>query len=251
MKKRSIIIFILSLTIIILVLILALKKDNDNLSDIDKDIETQKNNLQNEVNEIITVIENSNVKDSNNIIFMFGPNYLYGLKQSDNSNRYDYVVDKKLESIEYVVGGKAIQKNDGSLYVSAWNDEYCVIKDFNDNNLSVYEIKEKTKCYKTYVDGEELTLYIKAINLDNATTYESGSVGKSNLLLVAVCNVLDSNALTYKWYKDGSLINNYDDEQYYVVDNEDSEYVVEVTTNDGQTILSETFHVIIEKDEIS
>ena len=243
--KKNLIYKIIAIVLIIILVFFVLKKININDDKPQGNIELDKESFKKELEQVINIVDENKIVDLNNVFYMYGSDYFYGLKMNEYNN-YDKFFNKNDIKFEYITEGQVILKNDGSLYLTASSDKYCALKDFYSENFEIYNISEQEKCHKIYVDGEKLTLKIISFNLENAIQYNSGDISNKSIGLSAICNVLDSNALSYKWYRDGVLTDN-NTGAYYILNNEDAEYVVEITTIDGQSIKSEPFHVIINK----
>lgn len=203
----------------------------------------------NDVNEIKNMIETVPNKDeyqNDYNTYYLQKDYLYGYNY--NTTRLEYNYDIVINYDYEFKSGVIIKNKDNEMYLSIENKDYCAIKDFKDNDISVYDILEKDKCHITHIMDENLSLGIFSKYLDNDELYSSGEVADRTVSLSAFHNILDDGNCTYTWYRNGEKIEDSNVKTYVVTsDYEDADYYVEMTTYEGQTIKSEHINVKISR----
>lgn len=214
--------------------------NNDALND--KLVDFKKN-----VNNIIDLIKeidiSSYVNDYNK--YYITNDFVYGINYNNSTLNKELNFQKQLNGYNFNYG-VIVQRDDKSLYVSIENDNFCAIKDFNDSDISIYNISEQEKCHFSYTSDNEIYLSIVAFSLSDNNIYEANAVANDYVSLMAITNIFDKKSYTYNWYRDNIKISDSNFDTYVIVDDEDAEYTVEITTKDGQKFMSKPFHVIVE-----
>ena len=205
----------------------------------------ENNNLQNEVIEN----ENDDVKTSlNNLI-----NNIKDTNPSLENENLKYkvynVYDNYSQEIKYNLSGKIVFDSELNYYVSVESKNYCYFKDFLDKEIKVFNISEKEKCHKIYINGDSVNVNVVAQNLKNKNEkYESSTVINNDIKLVAKSNFIDCANCTYRWFRNQVEIPNTNINEYKIKDSvEDANYSFELTTSDGKKYNSDIFHVVIKK----
>lgn len=209
-----------------------------------------------DVNSVINIIVNDDIsKYQSDIVFynvennvLYASSYNVYTDTIDLSNYLNVKLDNY--TIKDVI---VVKKNNGDMYASIENDEYCAIKDFADSEISIYSITNENKCHKFGTLDGSLKLGISAFNIEDNTInygiYIPGMKNNGYIKLVSVIDLVDPKAINYRWYRNGEEIKNSNVSNYYVtLDQEDADYYVEIITNDGQTIQSEPVNVKINRN---
>ncbi len=197
-----------------------------------------KQKFENDIKNIIDLIS-SNIKDNENkpMGYVVYGNYI---TNSDNVN-YDI-------SAYNISTGILHQNEKGEIYASLGNNEFCAIKDFNESEFTIYNIEEKEKCHKFYILDAEINLTIVPFYTQNNNLYVEGTVSDDYISLLVQENVLDDNAIKYKWYRNSEEINDSNINIYTISkDYEDADYYVEIIANNGQVFKSSPVNVKIDR----
>lgn len=224
-----------------------LSKKIDNNKNNQEQNETIKSELEQSVNEIVAYAkiydsENRNDSDINYNSYIIADGFLknYSFENlADNLNHSLSEKDNNLSGIIYI-------KKDNSIYFSISNGKECIIKSFENESYEIYDVSEQTKCHKPYLYDDNLTVSLLAFEQESGILNNSNGVSTNSLLILAVSNLLDNEAATYKWYRNGELLSN-TSSSYLVNTSEDAEYYIEVETFNGKFMKSEPIHVKIEK----
>ena len=127
--KKNLIYKIIAIVLIIILVFFVLKKININDDKPQDNIELDKESFKKELEQVINIVDENKIVDLNNVFYMYGSDYFYGLKMNEYNN-YDKFFNKNDIKFEYITEGQVILKNDGSLYLTASSDKYCALKDF-------------------------------------------------------------------------------------------------------------------------
>lgn len=157
-------------------------------------------------------------------------------------------IDFNYDVSDYGFVNSVIFRDNSGLYLFLESEDYCAIKDFNDNDIKVYNISEKEKCHKFYIIGDEMHLNIYSYNIETMVEYNSGTISDSYIALSATENLVDNRMIKYRWYRNGEEIPNSDVKTYIISSNfEDADYYVEIIANNGETYKSEPINVKIDR----
>ena len=115
----------------------------------------EKNIFREHVQSIIDIVD-----EEKNLINYELAYYSYGITngylQSPFGNSYDMIDNSINKSFIFV-------NNKLELYLSLETDKYCAIKDFNDNQFSIYDISENENCHKfNTINNEEISISLSA-----------------------------------------------------------------------------------------
>lgn len=146
-----------------------------------------------------------------------------------------------------IYNGKIFIKNDDSIYFSISNGQKCYVKVLENEEIEIYNVSEKDKCHRAYVLSEELSVDLFIYNFDTGVVYNEGEISASSLLISINTNLLDVDAATYKWYRNGVLIENNSSSSLLLESDEDATYYVEMFSFDGKTAKSEGTTIKIKK----
>lgn len=218
------------------------KRNNDNI------VENQKNEFKTNVENILKLVNNSGINEyqeyGNRYLIKNG--YLYGYTRYPKNEGYSLYLIADIEKYNFS-NGVIFQKNSDEIYLSIENKELCAIKDFESNEILIYDMSNSDKCHKYYVNGDNVSLNIKTENLNNKE-YIPGTISNEYVSLLAVTNIIDKKSYNYQWYRNDEKIENANVQNYTVAkDYEDANYYVEITTNTGEVYKSETVNVKINK----
>ncbi len=220
-------------------------QDNSKQNEIDT-----KQKLKNYTEEIINIVKNnSNLKieyknNSFNNYSVYNDR-LIGINYNSDLKDFDYNLDYNISSYN-INNGVIYEKNNGDLYVSLENDEFCAFKDFDETEVKIYDISGKEKCHKTYI-LEEKSTEILAITLVEGLVYEPNTVSKDYIQFIVTSNILDKYGCIYKWYRNDEEIENSNIENYVIpLDKENADYHLEITTPDGALVKSNIINVKID-----
>ena len=202
------------------------------------------------VDEIINVIK-KNKYDKNNFSSYYNyyellSNKLVGYKFNSEKFTLDHNLEYDVSNMN-LNNIKIIENKIGELYVSIKNDEYCAIKSFKDEYFNVYDVNDYEKCNIDVIDGEEITVDIVGFEIGTKTMYFSEKISNNSLELTVFTNILDNTNCSYRWFRDGVEIKNSNVSKYFINNDENAYYSVEVTTADGKKIKSNSIHVIVKK----
>lgn len=225
-KKKNILLPML----VCLILLTACKNKNDN--------ENNTSTFADDIQKVVGIIEEDISKSSNSI-----HSYVIDAHNIGDGVNFNYDISG------YNIERGILYKNEnGDLYASFENKEQCAIKDFSDSEFSIYDINEKEKCHKFYYLNDQFRLNILPLTLADNKIYNSGSVANDYIALLVESNILDKNAITYTWYRNGKKIDNSNIQVYTITfEQEDADYYVEMTTNDGQVFKSDPVNVKINR----
>lgn len=149
---------------------------------------------------------------------------------------------------DYGLIDSVIFRNNKGLYLFLENEDYCAIKDFNDSEISIYNISEKEKCHKFYIIGNGMHLIIYPYNIETKAEYNSGTVSDGYIALSVTENLVDNRMVKYKWYRNNEEISNSNVKTYTITsDFEDADYYVEIIVNNGESYKSEPINVKIDR----
>ena len=218
------------------------KRNNDNI------VENQKNEFKTNVENILKLVNNSGINEyqeyGNRYLIKNG--YLYGYTRYPKNEGYSLYLIADIEKYNFS-NGVIFQKNSDEIYLSIENKELCAIKDFESNEILIYDMSNSDKCHKYYVNGDNISLNIKTENLNNKE-YIPGTISNEYVSLLAVTNIIDKKSYNYQWYRNDEKIENANVQNYTVAkDYEDANYYVEITTNTGEVYKSESVNVKINK----
>ena len=218
------------------------KRNNDNI------VENQKNEFKTNVENILKLVNNSGINEyqeyGNRYLIKNG--YLYGYTRYPKNEGYSLYLIEDIEKYNFS-NGVIFQKNSDEIYLSIENKELCAIKDFESNEILIYDMSNSDKCHKYYVNGDNISLNIKTENLNNKE-YIPGTISNEYVSLLAVTNIIDKKSYNYQWYRNDEKIENANVQNYTVAkDYEDANYYVEITTNTGEVYKSESVNVKINK----
>lgn len=208
-----------------------------------------------DISEIVALTKSTTNKklDENNYkIYKYQNNSLNLINYNSISN--GYMNNTISENLIYNMNdGIIIESNNGNQYLSFSNNKYCAVKNFDENELTIYNIENEENCHLNIIIGNdyEISLFGKALN--GTKIFNSGDTANEILELNVLINILDDYQYSryfYRWFRDGKEIVDADDYKYIInLHDEDAEYYVEVTTTDGKVITSEPFHVVIQNNE--
>lgn len=247
MKKKY---YIIGIIVIIFLIILGVffnkKPINDELKNTD-----DKENLKKETTEIVNIVKNNeydhDVYNNEYNMYYIQNNSIMGNNLNSLTNEYDFNLKPYSFEYKYIKDGFLAENKNGELYVSINNDDYCVIKDFKDDDLKVFD-KDDSNCHIEYINGSELYVFVLPTKLYSNTNYENGNISDEPVSLISVNNLLDNDAATYEWYRNGELIEGANISTYTVnKEVEDATYTVKVTTPSGKMVMSEPINVKISR----
>lgn len=197
-----------------------------------------KQKFESDVKSIISIISNNiNNNENKEIGYVVYGDYI---TSSDNIN-YDI-------SSYNISTGILHQNENGEIYASLTNNEFCAIKDFDDNDFTIYDISEKEKCHKFYILNSEINLTIVPFYTQNNNPYIEGTVSDNYISLLVQENVLDDASIEYKWYRNNEEINDSNISIYTITtDYEDADYYVEIIASNGETYKSEPINIKIDR----
>ncbi len=233
-KKRLILIYML----VYLVLLTACdkKEDKDDMNNLSSDKEEFITNVES----IIKAVDNNTNFDDLEIEY-----YSYSVNQNYISDMVGFEYDISKYNIN---NGAVVENLAGKVYISLENDDYCAIKDFNEEKPRIYDIAEKEKCHHFSLTSEKLYLNIIAYNIENNKRYEFGEISDSYIDLLLKSNLIDSRAVKYKWYRNGVEIPDSNVQTYTITSEiEDANYYVEIITPNGEVYKSDSINVKIDR----
>lgn len=217
------------------------KIDNDTIND----EQVFKENVE-KVIDLIYEVDISEYQNKYNLYFVY-KDLLSGYNYNNKTLNYDMHVSENIEKYD-LTSGIIVQKDNNQIYASIANDNFCALKDFNDDKILIYSIDNQKNCHKFYTYDEEISLNINSYALTYDFGIASGTVIDDDVLLQAFNNVIDYESYTYKWYRNGEAIADSNVNRYVVVkEYEDADYYVEMITNEGDVIKSNTINVKIAK----
>lgn len=197
-----------------------------------------KDDIKNAIN---LVKSDSNV--SNPVAYVLSDGYISGF---DGNNELKYF-DFKNDNVNY---GVIYVNEENKIYASLENDKYCAIKDFDDEDFTIYSLDEEEKCHKFYTVNSEISLNITPLNLETNDVYKEGTVSNGYISMLLIDNIIDDKAVDYTWYRNGEKIESSNVNNYVIATNyEDATYYVEVKSADGQTAKSNSLNIQIYRNE--
>ena len=146
--------------------------------------------------------------------------------------------------------GTVVVNPQQQFYISMENDQICAKKDFDSDEIEIYDISEKEKCDSDIVlNGDPFIDIMAAYSLTNKEFYYSDDViPEGPISFYLISNIMDCSNFTYKWFRNGEEIPDSNFAIYTVTaEQEDAEYYFEAISPDGQTYTSSKFHLIIQK----
>lgn len=205
-----------------------------------------KANFEINVDKVISILSKVNINNGDKYNkYYINDDVLYGYNLINNEYTNDFIYDVT----DYKFGkGIIIKNSDSQIYLSIESDDYCAIKNFDDVSISIYDISEKDKCHLMVPTDDSIKLNIFGKNIEMDTDYKFGDVSDDYISLVAVSNLIDNRGCTYKWYRNGELIDGVDFMNYIITsDLEDAYYYAEIITNTGDVYKSEIVNVKINR----
>lgn len=240
LKNKFNILKIFLLSSLLIIMITSCKKNEkvDNV-DLKADFETN-------VDKVISIVSKLNINNDDKFNkYYISDDVLYGYNLINNEYTNDLIYDVADYKFEK---GIIIKNLDSQIYLSIEGDDYCAIKNFDDVNISIYDISEKDKCHLTVSTDDSIKLNIFGKNIEMDTDYKFGDVSDGYISLVAVSNLVDNRGCIYKWYRNGELIDGVDFMNYIITsDLEDAYYYAEIITNMGDIYKSEIVNVKINR----
>lgn len=163
-----------------------------------------------------------------------------------------YMVDDNRGSYDisdYDIENGLLYKNEkGKVYATLENSESCAIKDFDDDDFTIYNISDKDKCHKFYLLGTDINLVIIPVNIETNEVYNLGTVSNNYISILVQENILDDAAIKYKWYRNNEEIPNSNVKTYTITsDFEDADYYVEIIAPNGDSYKSEPVNIKIDR----
>lgn len=248
MKKRYYIIGIIIIIFLIILSVILLDKKpvEDELKNTD-----DKENLKIEATKIINIVKNNaydhDAYNNDYNMYYIQNNSIMGNNLNSLTNEYDFNLKPYTFQYKYIKDGFLAENKNGELYVAINGNDYCVIKDFKDNDLKVFD-KDDSSCHIEYINGSELYVFVLPTKIYSNTSYENGSISDEPVSLISASNLLDSDVAIYEWYRNGELIENSNVSTYTVnKETEDADYTVKITTPSGKTVMSEPINVKINR----
>ena len=205
--------------------------------------ENLKNNAQKFKSDIKNAIDlvQSDSNITKQISYLLYDGYISGI--DSNNNQKIFTVENT--SIEY---GVMYINEDNKIYASLENQEYCAIKEFNEDEFTIYNIDEKEKCHKFYLLDEDINLVIIPFNIETNEFYNSETISSGYISLYVQENIIDDDAVEYQWYRNEEKLKDGNVKAYTIVsDYEDADYYVEITTTEGEKIKSDSVSVKINR----
>ena len=205
--------------------------------------ENLKNNAQKFKSDIKNAIDlvQSDSNITKPISYLLYDGYISGI--DSNNNQKIFTVENT--SIEY---GVMYINEDNKIYASLENQEYCAIKEFNEDEFTIYNIDEKEKCHKFYLLDEDINLVIIPFNIETNEFYNSETISSGYISLYVQENIIDDDAVEYQWYRNEEKLKDGNVKAYTIVsDYEDADYYVEITTTEGEKIKSDSVSVKINR----
>lgn len=206
-------------------------------------------NLKNLSSQIINLIEENSITEgfSNQYNqYNISDGKIYGFNYNANTKLYEYNLNYM--GFDNIVEGLVIENSQNEFYLSLKTKELCAIKNFEENEINVYDIAEEEKCHTFQSKDKTVYLNIEGIKEIDYTIYEAGQVTNSNIILLAGSNLIDPNSTKYNWYRNGELIEGEVSNEYIVSSNsEDANYYVEIILSDGKSVKSKPINVKIQK----
>lgn len=231
MNKKNILISIFMISLLLICTSCDKKVVDDNISD-------SKNHFKSNVESVLTEIE---ALDYESTLGKYNGYFI------ENDYLYGSSVFKDISSYRFKYGSIIKQSND-KIYLSIENNEYCAIKDFDDNNFTIYDISEKDKCHKFYIDGDKINLSLTATYLSNSYPYDNNIISDDYIMLSTLNNILDKRSYRYSWYRNGEVISDSDVSSYIVKKEfEDADYYVEIIAPNGDSFKSDPVNVKIDR----
>lgn len=199
--------------------------------------ESNKKDLKGAATDIINIINNDNQADSVENGYVVYDNYII-----DNYHHSYDISDYDIKD------GLVYRDKSGKIYATLENDNSCAIKDFNDNDFTIYNISEKDKCHKFYLLGTDIYLTVIPVDIQTNEVYTPGLISDNYISLLIQENVIDDGAIKYKWYRNDEEISNSNVSLYTIAnDVEDADYYVEIIANNGESYKSEPINVKINR----
>ncbi len=226
--KKGILLYIISALIIFTT---ACSNDLDN-----KNNKNNKSDFKSDINSILDLVNNSGISGVQKSYVIHNKYMVDDSQMSYDISDYDIEI------------GLLYKNENDKVYASLENDESCAIKDFDDNDFTIYDISEKDKCHKFYLLGNDINLVVIPVNIETNEAYVQGTVSNNYISLLVQENILDDGAINYKWYRNDEEISDSSVRIYTITsDFEDADYYVEILTNDGQSFKSEPVNVKIDR----
>lgn len=217
-------------------------KKNNNIVD-------NKQQLLDTVNLIINTVDNVDIEEYQNQYnsYYVEDGFVYGINYNINNSTNTLNLFETIEGSNGL-NGVIVKNINNDMFLSVENNMYCVIKDFKDSEVSVYDISDKNSCHRLYTDDNNIKVNVSGIKTSNYDFYQSGTNSNDYVSLNATNNIFDKNSYTYTWYRNNEQIENSNIDTYVITSkNENAYYHVELLTYNGQLIESEKFHVIINR----
>lgn len=219
---------------------------NDEISDY-----VIKNDIKN-INDFIEYVktyENNNRSDYNNQYNLYyidngvlkGYNFNTTNVKMVNNLNYEFEVDKN------IYNGKIYIRNDGAIYISISSDKKCYVKSFDSEEIEFYDISEKDKCHKLYFINDDENASLLVYNSLNGNLYNQEQVSNSSLRISVITNLLDEDAVTYRWYRNNTLVENNSSSSILIESDEDAEYYAQVIFSNNEFIQTEPVTIKIKK----
>lgn len=231
------------LIIFSLLLLITGCNNNSNTNQVNDNSEFYQN-----IEELVKIVDSIDTTDYENEYnkYYINDSNIYGLNYNTKELKYELNLNKDLSYLN-LSDGVLVKNKQGDIFLSINNDKYCAVKDFSSSKILVYSFDD-VNCHRTYADSELINVSVSGIQMSNDKVYKAGYVSNDYIYLKVICNIFDKKSYTYTWYRNNEIIENSNINEYTITaNNEDAEYVVEITTIDGQSIKSEPFHVIINK----
>lgn len=236
--------FIIVVLIIFSLFITSCKRNNS-----DNNNSLRIDDFSKDVNDIINIIQTTDYDmdkfSSDYNLYYINKNRVYGYNYIPTEDTMGYNMDVPLDGYN-IVEGFVIQNFDGKLYATMKNDKYCAIKDFDEEEIIIFDIKYESDCHRTYLSSEDLMLKITGKNNESQTDDNYNFIDDEPITLSAISNILDDFRCVYTWYRNGEEIENSNIRNYVITSEVDGAYYsVKVTLPNGKSAVSNPVSVKI------
>lgn len=167
----------------------------------------------------------------------------YNTKENEFINQSINIFDNDKK----VYNGKIYIRNDGAIYISISSDKKCYVKSFDSEEIEFYDISEKDKCHKLYFINDDETASLLVYNSLNGNLYNQEQISNSSLRISVITSLLDEDAVTYRWYRNNTLVENNSSSTILIESDEDAEYYAQVIFSNNEFIQTEPVTIKIKK----
>ena len=231
--------FIIVVLIIFSIFITSCKKDNNNNEDNNSlEIENFSKNVVDIINIIQTTDYDMDKFSSDYNLYYVNKNRVYGYNYIPEEDTMGYNLDIPLEGYN-ITEGFVIQNFDGKLYATMKNDKYCAVKDYESEEIAIFNIENEYDCHRTYLSSENLMLDIVGKNIEKQSDGNYTFIDDEPITLSAISNILDDFRCIYTWYRNDEEIADSNIRNYVVTNEFDGAYYsVKVTLPNGNSAVS-------------